>query len=42
MHSGVTLAPVVGRLVAHEVVNGIEAQEPHRVRPPRFLADPVS
>jgi glycine/D-amino acid oxidase-like deaminating enzyme len=36
MHSGVTLAPVVGRLVAAEVVNGVRAGELDGVRPERF------
>jgi glycine/D-amino acid oxidase-like deaminating enzyme len=33
MHSGVTLAPVAGRLVAEEVVHGIEAAELRGCRP---------
>jgi glycine/D-amino acid oxidase-like deaminating enzyme len=33
MHSGVTLAPVAGRLVAEEVVHGIEAPELRGCRP---------
>ncbi|OZM77654.1 FAD-binding oxidoreductase [Pseudonocardia sp. MH-G8] len=33
MHSGVTLAPVAGRLVAEEVVHGVEAPELHGCRP---------
>jgi glycine/D-amino acid oxidase-like deaminating enzyme len=36
MHSGITLAPTVGRLVASEVVNGVEAQELAGLRPARF------
>jgi glycine/D-amino acid oxidase-like deaminating enzyme len=38
MHSGVTLAPVVARLVAAEVVNGVRAGELDGVRPDRFVA----
>jgi glycine/D-amino acid oxidase-like deaminating enzyme len=38
MHSGVTLAPVVGRLVATELVDGVDAKELHGVRPARFPA----
>ncbi len=37
-HSGVTLAPVVGRLVAGEVVTGARADELGGVRPDRFGA----
>jgi glycine/D-amino acid oxidase-like deaminating enzyme len=33
MHSGVTLAPVVGRLVAEEVVRGVETPELHGCQP---------
>jgi glycine/D-amino acid oxidase-like deaminating enzyme len=33
MHSGVTLAPVAGRLVAEEVVHGVEAPELRGCRP---------
>jgi hypothetical protein len=33
MHSGVTLAPVAGRLVAEEVVHGVEAAELDGCRP---------
>jgi glycine/D-amino acid oxidase-like deaminating enzyme len=33
MHSGVTLAPVAGRLVAEELVHGIEAPELRECRP---------
>ncbi len=36
MHSGVTLAPAVGRLVAAEVVAGAEAAELSGLRPARF------
>jgi glycine/D-amino acid oxidase-like deaminating enzyme len=38
MHSGVTLAPAAGRLVASEVVRGVEAYELAGLRPARFLA----
>lgn len=40
MHAGVTLAPVVGRLVAAEIVEGIEAAELAGVRPARFQPPP--
>lgn len=40
MHSGITLAPAVGRLVAAEVVNGAEAEELAGLRPARFLPAP--
>ena len=36
MHSAVTLAPVAGRLVAAEVVDGLNAKELQYVRPQRF------
>jgi glycine/D-amino acid oxidase-like deaminating enzyme len=36
MHSAVTLAPVVGRLVAQELVGGVRAPELEGVRPDRF------
>jgi glycine/D-amino acid oxidase-like deaminating enzyme len=36
MHAGVTLAPVVGRLVASEVVLGTDAEELRLLRPARF------
>jgi glycine/D-amino acid oxidase-like deaminating enzyme len=36
MHSGVTLAPLVGHLVAQEVVNGTQAYELSGCRPARF------
>ncbi len=36
MHSGVTLAPAVARLVAAEVVHGVEAEELAGLRPHRF------
>ncbi len=40
MHSGVTLAPAVGRLVAREVVHGVKAEELRGLRPDRFPSDP--
>ncbi len=36
MHSGVTLAPTVGRLVAREITDGIDADELQPLRPSRF------
>ena len=39
MHSGVSLAPVVGRLVAMEVLHGAQAEELDGVRPDRFAVD---
>jgi glycine/D-amino acid oxidase-like deaminating enzyme len=33
MHPGVTLAPIAGRLVAEEVVHGVDAPELHGCRP---------
>jgi glycine/D-amino acid oxidase-like deaminating enzyme len=36
MHSAVTLAPTVGRLVATELVSGEPAAELRRCRPQRF------
>ena len=39
MHSGVTLAPSVGRLVAAEVTRGVEAEELRDLRPSRFVED---
>lgn len=36
MHSAVTLAPVVGRVVASEVVDGARAEELRGLRPTRF------
>jgi len=36
MHSGVTLAPTVGRLVAREVVDGVQAEQLQALRPSRF------
>ena len=36
MHSGVTLAPLVGRLVANEIANGTEADMLKTFRPSRF------
>ena len=38
MHSGVTLAPLVGRLVARELVEAVEAEELLGCRPGRFTA----
>ena len=38
MHSAVTLAPVAGRLVATEVVDGLNSRELQHVRPQRFTA----
>lgn len=35
MHSGVTLAPVVGRLVATEILAGVDADELRGLRPER-------
>jgi glycine/D-amino acid oxidase-like deaminating enzyme len=36
MHSGITLAPTVGRLVASEIVDGVEAEQLAGLRPTRF------
>jgi len=36
MHSGVTLAATVGRLVAGEIVHGVGAAELQQLRPFRF------
>lgn len=36
MHSGVTLAPTVGRLVAREIVDDVDAEELQPLRPSRF------
>jgi glycine/D-amino acid oxidase-like deaminating enzyme len=36
MHSGITLAPTVGRLVAAEIVDGVEAHQLAGLRPARF------
>lgn len=36
MHSGITLAPTVGRLVAAEIVDGVEAEQLAGLRPARF------
>ena len=33
MHSAITLAPTVGRLIAEELVSGKPAAELHRCRP---------
>jgi len=40
MHSAVTFAPVAGRLVAAEVVDGLDSSELRHVRPHRFAATP--
>jgi glycine/D-amino acid oxidase-like deaminating enzyme len=40
MHSGITLAPTVGRLVASEIVDGVEAEQLAGLRPARFRSDP--
>lgn len=40
MHSGVTLAPAVGRLAAEEVVHGADAVELRDCRPARFAPAP--
>jgi glycine/D-amino acid oxidase-like deaminating enzyme len=42
MHSAVTLAPAVARLVADDVVHGIDAEELAGLRPDRFLAPPLT
>ncbi|MEV5767178.1 FAD-dependent oxidoreductase [Micromonospora sp. NPDC052213] len=36
MHSGVTLAPTAGRLIASEIVDGVEAEQLAGLRPARF------
>ena len=36
MHSAVTLAPAAGRLVADEVIDGLELEQLQGVRPHRF------
>ncbi len=36
MHSGITLAPAAGRLIAAEIVDGVEADELAGLRPARF------
>ena len=36
MHSAITLAPTAGRLVADEVIDGLELEELQGVRPQRF------
>jgi glycine/D-amino acid oxidase-like deaminating enzyme len=40
MHSAVTLVPVVGRLVAVELIHGLQAEELRGVRPDRFQSNP--
>ncbi len=42
MHSGVTLAPAVARLVAAEVVRGVHAPELEGVRADRFQSTTVA
>jgi glycine/D-amino acid oxidase-like deaminating enzyme len=37
MHSAVTLAPVAGRLVADELIDGLDPEELQGVRPDRFV-----
>jgi glycine/D-amino acid oxidase-like deaminating enzyme len=39
MHSGITLAPTVARLVAAEIVDGFEAEQLAGLRPTRFHPD---
>lgn len=41
MHSGVTLAATVGRLVASELVDGVDAEELRQLRPSRFTRAPT-
>jgi glycine/D-amino acid oxidase-like deaminating enzyme len=40
MHSGVTLAPLVGRLVASEILDGVQVEMLEPYRPSRFEAMP--
>jgi glycine/D-amino acid oxidase-like deaminating enzyme len=40
MHSAITLAPVVGRLVAVELIHGLQAEGPRGLRPDRFQSNP--
>jgi glycine/D-amino acid oxidase-like deaminating enzyme len=40
MHSGVTLAPLVGRLVASEILDGVQVELLEPYRPSRFEANP--
>jgi glycine/D-amino acid oxidase-like deaminating enzyme len=42
MHSGITLAPTVGRLVAAEIVDGVEAEPLAGLRPARFAQAPAT
>jgi glycine/D-amino acid oxidase-like deaminating enzyme len=35
MHSGVSLAPIVGQLAAHEIVNGVTSEHLNEYRPDR-------
>jgi glycine/D-amino acid oxidase-like deaminating enzyme len=39
MHSGITLAPTVGRLVASEIMDGAETEQLAGLRPTRFRSD---
>ena len=36
MHSGITLAPLVGRLVASEILDGVQVEMLEPYRPSRF------
>ena len=38
LHSGITLAPLVGRLAAAEILDGIDAAPLAPFRPARFAA----
>jgi glycine/D-amino acid oxidase-like deaminating enzyme len=38
MHSGVTLAPIVGQLAAHELIDGVEVERLQKFRPGRDFA----
>jgi len=42
MHSGVTLAPVVGHLVGEEILTGRQAVQLAGCRPARFTREPTS
>ena len=44
MHSGITLAPLVGRLAAEEIATGVARQQLHACRPPNGMqrSDPAS
>jgi hypothetical protein len=37
MHSAVTLAPAAGRLIADELIDGLDHKELQDVRPNRFV-----